>query len=83
MDSMKSTTQQLYDRALDLDERDRANLAALLIESLEEEQEPGVEEAWREEIERRMAELDAGSVETIPWEEVRTRLWQLEAGHGG
>lgn len=80
---MKSTTQQLYDRALDLDERDRANLAALLIESLEEEQEPGVEEAWREEIERRMAELDAGSVETIPWEEVRTRLWQLEAGHGG
>ncbi len=80
---MKSTTQQLYDRALDLDERDRAALAALLIESLEEEPEPGVEEAWREEIERRMAELDVGSVETVPWEEVRARLWQLETGHGG
>lgn len=80
---MKSTTQQFYDRALSLDERDRATLAALLIESLEEEPESGVEEAWREEIERRMAELDAGNVETVPWEEVRARLWQREASHGG
>ncbi len=80
---MKSTTQQFYDRALALDEHDRATLAALLIESLEEEPESGVEEAWREEIERRMAELDAGNVETVPWAEVRARLWRLEASHGG
>ena len=80
---MKSTKQQVYDRALDLDERDRATLAALLIESLEEDPEPGVEGAWLKEIERRMAELDAGSVETVPWAEVRARLWQLEADRGG
>lgn len=46
----------------------------LLIESLDAESEEGVEDAWRVEIERRMAELDSGSVETIPWEELSTRL---------
>ncbi len=45
---MKSTTQQFYDHALALDEHDRATLAALRIESLEEEPESGVEVGWRE-----------------------------------
>ena len=33
-----------------------------------------VEDTWRVEIERRMAELDSGAVEAIPWKEVRARL---------
>ena len=45
----------------------------LLIEALDAETEEGVEDAWQVEIERRMAELDAGSVEAISWEEVRDR----------
>jgi putative addiction module component (TIGR02574 family) len=49
-------------------------LTGLLIESLEPVSEEGVEEAWLAEIERRMAELDSGSVQTIPWEELRSRL---------
>jgi putative addiction module component (TIGR02574 family) len=48
----------------------------LLIESLESEIDPDVEEAWRVEIERRLAELDAGTVETAPWETVKARLLQ-------
>ena len=48
----------------------------LLIEALDTEVDEGVDAAWRAEIERRMAELDAGSVETIPWEEVRARLYR-------
>jgi putative addiction module component (TIGR02574 family) len=46
----------------------------LLIEALDADTDDGVEEAWRVEIERRVAELDSGSVELIPWEEVRARL---------
>ncbi len=53
---------------------ERATLMRLLIEALDAEAEQGVEDAWRVEIERRMAELDSGSVQTIPWEEVRARL---------
>jgi putative addiction module component (TIGR02574 family) len=60
--------------AAELSEHDRATLAGLLIESLEGEPDPGVEAAWAAEIERRVAELDAGNVTTIPWEEVRQRL---------
>ena len=48
----------------------------LLIETLDTESEEGVEDAWRVEIERRMAELDSGAVETIPWEQLRARLYR-------
>ena len=37
--------------------------------------EPDVEAAWSEEIKRRLAEVDAGTVELIPWEEVRAELF--------
>lgn len=55
-------------------EKDRATLAGLLIESLESERDNDVEAAWIEEVERRIAELDSGAVEAIPWEEVKTKL---------
>jgi putative addiction module component (TIGR02574 family) len=64
----------LWKEASELSEKDRADLAGLLIESLEGEPEPDVEAVWAAEIERRVAELDAGVVKTIPWEEVRQRL---------
>jgi len=42
--------------------------------SVSEIPEPDVDEAWSEEIARRVAELDAGTVETVPWVEVREEL---------
>ncbi len=30
-----------------------------------------IEAAWSKEIKRRVAEIDAGTVELVPWEEVR------------
>ena len=65
---------EIFRDAAELSEQDRATLAGLLIESLEGEPDPDVEAAWAAEIERRIAELDAGNVKTIPWEEVRQRL---------
>jgi putative addiction module component (TIGR02574 family) len=34
-----------------------------------------LEAAWSQEIERRVAEIDAGTVELVPWEEVRSELF--------
>jgi len=64
----------LFRDASELSERDRATLAGLLIESLEAEPDADVEAAWSDEIKRRVADIDSGNVETIPWEEVRRRL---------
>ncbi len=63
----------LFKEAWALPEEDRADLAGLLIESLESERDEGVDEAWASEIQRRLAELDSG-VEGIPWETVRAKL---------
>ena len=60
--------------AVELSEADRATLAGLLIESLEGEPDGDVQEAWSVEIVRRVVDLDSGTVETIPWEDVRQRL---------
>jgi len=79
---MGTTTQKLYEEAMKLDPDERVALTGLLIESLEPETEEGVEEAWIAEIERRMAELDSGAVQTIPWEEVRARLFGSSSGSG-
>ena len=45
---------------------------------MDAEAEDGVEDAWRVEIERRMAELDSGAVQPVPWEELRARLYRAE-----
>jgi putative addiction module component (TIGR02574 family) len=77
---MTRTAKELLEQALSLDESDRATLAALLIESLEGELDEGFEAAWSEEVRRRAAELDAGRVAAIPWEEVRKRLSRSARG---
>lgn len=76
---MAATVVSLFKKAVDLDESDRATLAGLLLESLDQPV-PGVEAAWAEEIERRVKEIDSGKVKTVPWEEVRKSL--LAAGRG-
>jgi hypothetical protein len=58
---MSTPIGELFRQASELDEHDRATLAGLLLESLEHEVDDEVESAWQEEIERRLAELDAGS----------------------
>lgn len=37
--------------------------------------EPAVEAVWSAEIERRLFEIDAGTVELIPWDDVRLELF--------
>lgn len=71
---MERRLEQLYKEALELPEADRGELAGLLIRSLDPPPEPDVEAAWDEVIERRVREIDEGTVQTIPWEQVRAEM---------
>jgi putative addiction module component (TIGR02574 family) len=71
---MTTHVTELFAKASNLSEKERATLAGLLIESLESEIDSDVEEAWRVEIERRVAELDSGAAKTVPWEVVKAKL---------
>ena len=77
---MATSRDDIFRGALSLAERDRADLIAALIDSLDSEVEEGVEEAWRIEIERRAKELESGAVKSIPWEVVRERLARAARG---
>lgn len=77
---MTRAAEKILSEALELEESDRATLAGLLIESLDDEPDEGWEEAWAAEIQRRADQLDSGEVSTIPWEEVRARLLKRKRG---
>ena len=66
------TREQLEIEARTLPRDERARLAEALIASLEEEAE--VELAWQQEVRRRVKELDAGTVQAIPGEDVLAEL---------
>ena len=72
---MARSAHDLFEEAMRLDPEERATLMRLLIESLGAEPEKGVDDAWMTEVERRMAELDSGAVQSLPWDELRTRLY--------
>jgi putative addiction module component (TIGR02574 family) len=71
---MAVSRDKIFRDALELEQSDRAELAKLLVDSLDPSVEEGVEEAWMEEVARRAAELDSGAVQAIPWDTVRARL---------
>lgn len=73
---MSETTEQLLKKVLSLGEKDRALLAGALIESLHGEADPNVDDAWEYEIQKRVSELESGAVESVPWSEVRERLFR-------
>ena len=73
---MARSARELFEEAMRLDPEERATLMRLLIDTLDAQSDEGVEDAWRVEIERRMAELDAGTVQPVPWEELRARLYR-------
>jgi putative addiction module component (TIGR02574 family) len=73
---MATELKQLFREALELTDNERATLAGLLIESLEGPEDPDVENAWAAETERRWNEIESGAVETIPWDEVKAKLFR-------
>ncbi len=76
---MATSPKDLYHKAMDLSDQDRTELVAMLLETLDIEEEEGVESAWLVEIERRVAALDSGQVKSVPWSEVRARVFNNSA----
>ena len=67
---MADSSRQLESKALKLPRKNRARLAQRLISSLDQETDVDTEKLWREEAERRFAELKSGKVTGIPAERV-------------
>jgi putative addiction module component (TIGR02574 family) len=70
---MSPEVSDLLKRALALPVEERAALANTLLDSLEA---PGhsTQEAWDEEVARRMEDLKAGKAVTIAWEQLHGEL---------
>lgn len=72
---MRSIVEDAESAAMQLPRAERARLAERLISSLDEETE--IEQAWAEEIRRRVHELGTGAVQPIPGEQVFAELKDL------
>jgi len=71
---MTDKSKVVLEEALKLTANERAEVAEQLIASLDEVPDTDVEQAWQEEIQRRLQQIDRGEVKTITWEEVQRRL---------
>ncbi|MGH9495389.1 MAG: addiction module protein [Candidatus Sulfotelmatobacter sp.] len=82
MSKMTPEVSKLLERALTLSVEEQEALADSLISNLGGKVDEGVMAAWDAEIARRIEELDAGKVKTIPWEQMRKRnLAKLPRAH--
>jgi len=71
---MSSDVGEIAAAALALSEADRADLLARLMESLDGPPDLDVDQAWADEIARRLEEVRSGTAKTSSWAEVRMRL---------
>ncbi len=68
---------QVQAAALGLEPQQRAKLAALLIESLGDDEavdEQAIERLWLDEVKERCRQIDAGEVELVPADQVLASL---------
>jgi putative addiction module component (TIGR02574 family) len=75
---MARDLKELIREAVELPESDRATLAGVMLESLDPRPTPEIKAAWSREIERRVREIDEGTVELLDWEDIRTELFADE-----
>ena len=71
---MSTQLQSLFDAALQLPESERGELAARLMDTLDEASEETEEAAWAEELLRRIDGTRSGADATVPWEVVRQKM---------
>ena len=77
---MSASREDLYQEAMGLDPKERADLIAMLLASLDDGADEGVEAAWLEEVEKRLEALESGRTQPIPWSEARSRIFSRSAG---
>ena len=67
------TIRALEKEVLELPPRSRVRFAEKLIESVDDFTSPEIEQAWSDEIGRRVKEIESGSTEGIPASEAMAR----------
>jgi putative addiction module component (TIGR02574 family) len=70
---MMQEARELLKKALALPDKERADLAGSLIQSLDDTVDEDAEAAWQEEIVRRVEEARSGKVKTTSWNDVRQK----------
>lgn len=75
-----STYETLLAEAAQLPVVDRIRLIDVIGETLSDDCLPPLSDEWLAEIRKRSADIDAGEVETIPWEQVRAAVWLRLSG---
>lgn len=73
---MSPEVSDLLRQALSLPAAERAALANTLLDSLDARNE-SVDDAWDEEVQRRMEDLKSGKAITVPWDELHRELLAL------
>ena len=73
---MTAQNQRLLSEALLLPEKDRAELAGLIIASLDGPPDAELESLWAEEIARRLEDFEMDPSRAEDWEVVKARLTQ-------
>jgi len=68
------TLEQVAEQAMALPSESRAQLADLLVESLDGEELGRIEQLWLVEAKRRRDEVRSGNVKTVPGEEALRRV---------
>lgn len=79
---MSEQTQAILDAAMRLSVAERSALANQLLLSLDEEpltqsERDAMDALWEPEIRRRVAEIDRGQVQCIPWADVDARIRKI------
>lgn len=72
--SMLARAKDLLSEALELPEKDRADLAGRLILSLHPRAEADVEAAWAKEIDRRLDGFEERKARSRPWSTVKRSI---------
>lgn len=74
---MSTLVEELSARAKTLPPEDRARLAEEMLASLDQDHDTADEAAWDREIERRVAEVEAGTAKLIPAADVHAEARRL------
>ena len=72
LEGMTDSAQTLTDKALELPGQTRAEIARILLDSLDGEGD--YEEEWLDLAEKRKAEMDSGKVSPVSWEDIKGSL---------
>lgn len=73
---MSSAARKVLDDAMGLPAEQRRIVAEALLQSVSESSEHEIHPAWRDEILRRIAQVQRGEVRPEPWSEVRAKMRQ-------